>query len=65
MYKETLVKNNKYNSGLQNVVVQNIQKHEVLFMKAAVRQTTQGEDGEQRECFETQTSQSFLSFPLK
>ena len=26
--------------------MQNIQKHEVLFMKAAVRQTTQGEDGE-------------------
>ena len=53
------------NCGLQNVVMQNIEKHEVLYMKAAVRQTTQGEDGEQRECFETQTSQSFLSFPLK
>jgi len=34
-----LAKENKYNCGLQNVVMENIHKEEVLFMKAAVCQT--------------------------
>ena len=54
---------NKYNCGLQNVVVQSIQKTEieVVFVKADVCQTNEGENSEQRECFKTETFHSFIS----
>ena len=48
-----MAKNNKYIFGLQNVVMKNIQKQEVIFMKEAV--PNQGKNGKQPEWFETQT----------